>query len=304
MSNNKRLIDPAIVAAVIGVLGTLCVTLITLYVNMVFPRATPVPTIIQPSQAFTLEPSASPQPTWTVSPTVTLTETPVPTDTVPAGEPTSTEAPPTEAPGPTFTAVPPAIGADWANGCISVQWRPYPDTIQTTANNGCFAEPVNVFFAADGRLTFDVFGRSEERQVYGLFARLPASGKVSISTFLRNLQDGEVWMGVFAEPNIESQGIVLVIPSGRDRVLIQRTMSDRTDLAKTDPLPQVPPLYDVVFEFNSDQVTAKAMRESITFDSVPVNSAQKWFFVGYQLRGDNERTEIDAEFLNLVVQGQ
>jgi hypothetical protein len=81
-------------------------------------------------------------------------------------------------------------------------------------------------------------------------------------------------------------------------------MPDRAEQGRTDPLPQIPPLYDVVFEFSGDQVTAKAMRESITFNPLPVASAQKWLFVGYELRGDNDRTVIDAEFLNLVVQGQ
>jgi hypothetical protein len=308
MSTNKRLIDPAIVAALIGVMGTICVTVITLSYNRIVPPQTPAPqpSALQPStpQPTTLESSPSPLPTWTVSPTATLTETPVPTDTVPAGEPSSTPAPDTPIPGPTSTLAPPAIGSDWANGCISVQWRPYPDSIQTTSNNGCLAEPVSVFFAADGRLTFDVSGRSEDRQIFGLFAPLPASGKVSISTYVSNLQEGEIWMGVFAQPNIESQGIVIVIPSGRERRLIQRTMPDGTDLGNTEPQPQVPPLYDAVFEFSNGQVTAKAMRESITFDAVPVDSAQKWFFVGYQFRGNNERTEIDAEFLNLVLQGQ
>jgi hypothetical protein len=176
--------------------------------------------------------------------------------------------------------------------------------METTASNGCLAEPVNVFFAADGRLTFDVFARSENRQVIGLFAPLPPSGKVSISTFIRNVEAGEIWMGVFADPNIESQGLVVVLPNGRERILYHRSMPDRAEQGRTDPLPQIPPLYDVVFEFSGDQVTAKAMRESITFNPLPVASAQKWLFVGYELRGDNDRTVIDAEFLNLVVQGQ
>ena len=37
MSQNRSRIDPAIIAAIIGVLGTLCVTLITLYANYFGP---------------------------------------------------------------------------------------------------------------------------------------------------------------------------------------------------------------------------------------------------------------------------
>src|SRR5690606_18507643 len=113
----KRSIDPTIIAAVIGVMGTLCVTLISLFANRLFP-----------------EPQPTPFPTWTFTATATITETPVPTDTVPAGEPTSTPAPDTPTPEPTPTPIPPAIGSDWANGCISVLWRPYPGTIQPAAN--------------------------------------------------------------------------------------------------------------------------------------------------------------------------
>src|SRR5690349_3545746 len=135
MSTNKRSIDPAIIAALIGVTGTICVTIITLYANRIVP----------PPQS----PTAIVQPTWTASPvppTATIADTLVPTTTVAAGESTSTPAPDTPTAEPSFTPAPPAIGSDWANGCISVLWKPYPNTIQTTENNGCLAEPVQVFF--------------------------------------------------------------------------------------------------------------------------------------------------------------
>ena len=72
MSTNKRSIDPAIIAALIGVTGTICVTIITLYANRIVP----------PPQSQT-----TPLPTWTTPPPATITDTPAPTDTVPAGEP-------------------------------------------------------------------------------------------------------------------------------------------------------------------------------------------------------------------------
>ena len=137
MSTNKRSIDPAIIAALIGVMGTVCVTAVTLYINYFGPQLKPQPT-------------ANVLPTWTVAPTATIANTPLPTDTVAVGEPTSTPAPDTPTPEPTFTPAPPSIGSDWSNGCISVLWKPYPPDIPTTENNGCLAEPVHVFFAADG----------------------------------------------------------------------------------------------------------------------------------------------------------
>ena len=93
-------------------------TIITLYANRIAPS---------------LQPTPSPLPTWTIPATATITHTPVPTDTVPVGEPSSTPEPDTPTPVPTFTPAPPAIGSDWANGCISVLWKPYPSTIQAIA---------------------------------------------------------------------------------------------------------------------------------------------------------------------------
>src|SRR5215217_1785374 len=102
MSTNKRSIDPAIIAALIGVMGTVCVTAVTLYVNFYGPQRLP------PS------PTANVQPTWTIPPSATITDTPVPTTTVAVGEPSSTPAPDTPTPEPTSTPAPPGIGSDWA----------------------------------------------------------------------------------------------------------------------------------------------------------------------------------------------
>lgn len=288
MSNNKRSIDPAIIAALIGVMGTVCVTAVTLYINYYGPRPQP--------------PTAIPQPTWTIPATATIANTPVPTDTVPVGEPSSTPAPDTPTPLPTLTPAPPAIGADWANGCISVLWKPYP-TIQTTENNGCLAEPVHVFFAADGRLTFLVTGRFDNTQVYGLFAPIPSNGTVSIDTYLRTLSDGEIWAGVFAEPDINSQGMVIVIPAGnvKQRLLVQKTMPGQTEVQTTASFSQDPPIYNVLFELSNGAVTTKIMRDTV-FNAIPIQTGQPWLFVGYQVKKGNNR--IDAEFLNLTVQGQ
>src|ERR1044071_1875060 len=139
MSTNKRSIDPAIIAALIGVMGTVCVTAVTLYVNYFGPRP-PSPTAIV-------------QPTWTVAvpATATIANTPVPTDTVPVGEPSSTPAPDTPTPQPTFTSAPPVIGDDWANNCISALWQPYPN-IQTEQKDGCLVPLVDKFYTANGHL--------------------------------------------------------------------------------------------------------------------------------------------------------
>jgi hypothetical protein len=292
----KSRIDPTIIAALIGVCGTVMVTLITL----VLPRLTPAtPT------ATTASTTASTQldvPTWTAVPTLTNSPEPIPTDTVPAGDATSTSAPDTPTPEPTFTPAPAKIGEDWANGCISELWIAYP-SIQTTENGdtGCLVEPIHYFFANDGRLTFLANGRFDDTQVYGMFAPLPANGTVSIDVFLRTLQDGEIWTGVFAEPDIASAGMIMVIPPGdvKNRLLVQKTMPDQVELRQTIPFAPSSPIYNVVFEFGSGSVTTRIMRDTV-FDALPVGTTQQWLFVGFQVRRGNNR--IDAEFLNLVIQ--
>lgn len=310
MSNNNRRIDSTIIAAVIGVMGTLCVTLITLYASYFAPR---------PQQPQPTDPAL--QSTWTapatstIPPTATITNTPVPTDTVAVGEPTSTPAPVTPTLEPTFTPVPPAIGADWANGCISSLWRPYPDTVQTTINNGCLSQPVimsieqvNLFFTENGSLKFAVSRTFENAQVYGMFAPIPANGLVRIDTLLRRAQVGEIWMGVFAEPNLTSQGLVAVLPEDENvkrMELVQRKMPEQAQLHELEDFAedssQDPPRYSIVFELSNGEVRIQELRDT-EFSPVLLNSAQPWLFIGYQVLPGNNR--IDAEFLNLLVQGQ
>jgi hypothetical protein len=309
MSTNKR-IDPAIIAALIGVMGTICVTVLTLIANNYLSGTQPQAT--DPGQ----------QPTWTapatstVPPTATITNTPQPTDTVPAGNPTSTPAPETPTPEPTFTPVPPAIGADWVNNCISVLWRPFPDLVVPTAGNGCYAgqinfpESFNALSIEGGHLKFLAERSVDNPQVYGLFAPLPANGTVRIDTLLRRAQDGEIWIGIFAEPNLTSQGLVAALPSGenvRNRPLVQKKMPEQVEIHRlenfTDDPTQDPPQYSIVFELMNGEVRIQKLSVSETeFSAVPLGTAQPWLFVGYQLAAGNNRLE--GEFLNLLVQPQ
>ena len=306
MSQNKR-IDPAIIAALIGVMGTVCVTVISLFASNFVPR---------PPEA-----TVPVQPTWTIPPAATITDTPlppVPTDTVPVGDPTSTPVPDTQTPEPTFTPQPPAIGGDWVNGCISALWRPYPDMVQPTLGNGClapqilFPEQVNLFFLENGSLKFQVGRTFENTQVYGLFAPIPisANGTVRIDTILRRVQEGEIWIGVFAEPNLTSQGLVAALPSGeniRNRPLVQKKMPEQVEISRLESFPddptQDPPHYSIVFELNNGEVRIQKLSVSETeFSAIILNSPQPWLFVGYQVAAGNNR--IEGEFLNLLIQPQ
>jgi hypothetical protein len=289
MSNSPRSrIDPAIIAALIGVCGTVAVTLITL----VLPRLVPAtPTAI-----------ALPSPTPVSISTSTVTPTAVPTDTVPAGDPTSTAAPDTPTPEPTFTPAPLAIGQDWGSDCISTLWSPYP-FVETTETNGCRSQPIHSLFAADGRLSFVIQGRYEDTEVYGMFAKLPANGTVNLDVFLTTLQDGEIWLGVFAAPDINSQGLIVVVPPGdvKNRLLVQKTMPGQVEYFSTQSFAQISAVYNVEFQVSNGSVRTVIMRDT-PIDPLPVGSTEQWLFLGYQAKKGNNRMQ--AAFLNLVVQAQ
>ena len=284
-SQSKKSIDSSILAAIITVVGGICIALLPTALNMLTPRLTPIP----PTDVVSIS-------------TSTAAPTPVPTHTVPVGESTSTPAPDTPTPEPTFTPAPPRIGEDWVNGCISTLWEPYPSIAQPTEIDGCLSEPINnVFYADAGSLRFLVDNRFANTEVYGMFAPLPANGTASVDVLLRRLQDGEIWMGVFAEPDIASQGMIIVIPPGdvKKRVLVQKTMPGQIEVQQTASFTPGSPGYNVVFEFGNGSVRTIIMRDTV-FDALPVAATQQWLFVGYQVKKGGNR--IDAEFLNLVIQ--
>lgn len=285
-ADKKKSLDSNVIAAIITVLGGIATTLIVTFANrsqVVQPTLTPVP----PTAFFFTE---------TVSPT------PVPTDTVPAGEPTSTPAPVTNTPEPTFTftPVPPvALGDDWANGCISSLWVPYPSNILPVEDgNGCLLEPVHVFSANGGSLSFlDERTKSGSPEVYGLFAPLPESGSVTITVQLRNLSNADLWIGIFPEPNAESNGLLLTIPSGnaKKRVVAQKEVSTYKTISSSQPFDQGP---GFSFTLTFDTLSAKGELNPSAFITKPfsIPVAKKWLFLGY--KGLTQAYRIEGKFLD------
>jgi hypothetical protein len=78
-------------------------------------------------------------------------------------------------------------------------------------------------------------------------------------------------------------------------------MPGQAEVQTTASFAKDPPLYSVAFELNNGAVTTKIERDTV-FNAIPVGTDQLWLFVGYQVKKGNNR--IDAEFLNLAVQGQ
>ena len=292
MSNiEKKSLDPNVVTvAVIGLVGTIAAALISVYGSRT-PAS--VPTAVPPTAVFytNTAPVASP----------------VPTDTVPAGESTSTPEPATSTPEPIPTPTVVPAGADWLQNCISASWVPYPSSIQAeSADNGCLIQPVDRFFTTNGRMAFSFDDKVQTAQIYGMFTKLPSDGTLQVKVQLITVVNGEVLMGVFESPDINSNGVIVVIPPSnnvkKNQQMILKTMPGQRTYAKTDaPLDADPPIYDTYFDFNGGSVTVLVNKNQIELgDKIALVSGEKWLFLGYQVYiGANK---IQAEFLNLKYQ--
>lgn len=281
---SMRKIDPAIVAAIITVLGTILVTLIPLYTN----RQTP---------------ASQPTLTATVAFTSTVTDRPLPTETVPPNEPTFTAVPATDSPVPTITVIPPvALGEDWLAGCISTLWRPYPQDIPVSEKgDGCWREPVHVFSAENGDLDFLAERRNAPAEIYGIFAPLPEQGTVTFSVRLRDLSNVDLWMGVFAEADVNSQGLLMIVPSGdvRRRVFVQKDPRNYETIASTSLL-TLENGFSISFSFTENSARSTVNPSVFVTNLVSVPSSQKWLFLGYKgLRGSYR---IDGTFLSFELE--
>ena len=288
MSSEKRSIDlTTVIVAVIGLVGTIAAALITVYATR--PSDTP-------TQA----------PLTAVVFTSTVTDTPAPTDTVPPGEPTSTPAPtdtPMPEPTSTFTAIPLVpIGEDWSKGCISSLWEPYSSTgpVDAIEKDGCLSQPVMSFFAGNGRLSFLYEERLSSAAVQGLFAPLSVEGTASVKVSLRDLDTSDIWIGIFAEPTIDSQGLLMSIPAGKvgERPFVAWQMPGSKKITSTQFLNQGSG-YGVKFEYNAGSVRAVVLPNVFATNTYPVSSSQKWLFIGYQAMNGNNR--IDAWFFDLTI---
>lgn len=282
MSGEKKSLDPAVMAAIITVSGGIIIALINVLSNRV------------PSSP----PPASQAPTTVIVSTATQVDTPVPTDTVPAGEPTSTPEPPTPTLEPTITPLP--IGTDWANGCISTLWQVAPADGAPAQQDGCLQAPVGDFSILDGKLVLLANRRFDGVEIHGMFAPLSSQdGEVNLKVDLSALDRGEVWMGVFSEASIDSTGAVVYIPPGDilKRVLVTLHWPD-TSKNQTKQYTTTNAVYDVKFRYNPGSVTVSVMNGDTTFNPLAVSSAQKWLFIGY--RTGNGVNNIGATFFDLT----
>jgi hypothetical protein len=279
MSERKG-ISPEIIAALIGVAGTIIVAVFLNQPQSSSDPTTPVPIVI----------------------TSTTMPTAVSTDTVPPGEPTSTPVP-TDTPAPTPTEIQPVpIGQDWVSGCISSLWQPYPsDILAVGKGNGCLQEPVYIFSADNGSMFFlyERNGNGAE-ETFGLFAPLSESGEISFKVRLNDLRNVDLWMGIFPEADINSDGLLLTIPSGnpKNRVIVQKNAITYETFQTTKNLNQGDG-FSITLAFNALSARGSVNPNVFVTNPVSIPSSTKWLFLGY--KGLTGSYRVEGEFVEFIL---
>lgn len=282
----KKGLDSTIIAAIIGMIGTVTVALITIFANRPSPPVQPTitPIVVMATSMPTFVP---------------------PTDTLLPDEPTFTSAPPTDSPAPTFTPVPPVeIGVDLTQGCISTLWKVYPvDAPVEDKGNGCWQEPVGIFTADQGNL-FMATTRSERGpvDVHGLFALMPESGEVTFTVRLKKANSIDFFTGIFTELDATRGDFVLSIPGDGNvsklRIVQKDNIVSNNTITGTALLDQGSG-YSITFTFSESNTSAKVNPFVFVFDPIPLPSAQKWLFLGY--KSGAGAYEADIEVSNLTI---
>jgi hypothetical protein len=279
VSNNSKIVT----AAWIGIIVTIIVVFVDLFGKELF-----------------VVPSPTPKATTVIVFTETITPTLTPLSTVTLEESTLTPLPSTDTPVPSPTPVPPvAIGQDWKAGCVSTLWSAFPaSSPPIEKGNGCWQEPVYAFSAENGDLDFLAERENGgSAEVYGLFAPLPESGTVTFTVRLRDLDNADLWMGIFPEQDIYSEGLLMTILNGdvNRRSFVQKDPANYETIQGTVVLNQGYG-YSISFIFTNLSVRSRVNPSVFMTNQVSIPTAKKWLFLGYKgLRGSYR---IEGTFLN------
>lgn len=277
----KLKIDPAIIAAIIGAIGTIVVAIISMR-----PGGAPSPA----------------EPTQTPFVVTANTETLAPTSTLETGAPPESPTPVVDLSTSTVVFSPTlAAGEDWDQDCISTAWQVSPAT-EVGVNAGCYVNLFNSVFSADnGRLTIFVDTRVNSPEISGLFLEVPSNSIVSVGIHLDELQTGEMWAGIFSQADIESNGfVVAVLPgSARNSGFAALNMPTGVNLFSTGKFPKDSGDYSVALDVTPNTVFGLIEQYTRTA-SFSLPSEKKWLFLGYRalLSG---RNRVEGNFFDLEI---
>jgi hypothetical protein len=238
--------------------------------------------------------------------TPTTANTPVPTDTVPPGMPTSTPAPtstPVPLPIPTDTSEPAlAAGKDWLQNCISVVWMAYPDAATAGNDSRCYLEPVaDVFAMRDQRFTVFYENKVSSAEVVGMFAEVPSDSVVELIVHLDEISVGELWVGMLGDANFDAKGLVVAAPEGnaKNSAFSVRTMPGVKELTLTNKFKKDTGDYLISFDVSPNSVVL-TLEKYTTFNPVAVPSDKKYLFIGYRALAPSTN-HIEGSFFDLKI---
>jgi hypothetical protein len=185
---------------------------------------------------------------------------------------------------------------------------PFPASITASSDDkGCLIQPVDKFYTTAGKLAFSFDERMNTSQFYGMFAKLPADGTVRLDVRPITVRRGEIVVGIFASPDINSEGIILVLPASTDvtkrQKFFMRTMPGQERFAESVEMNENPPVYDLLLDYNSGSISATVYKDQSPLGTVSVVSPEKWLFLGYHALNGGSNV-LQAEFQNLEIQAR
>lgn len=281
-ASSKR-IDPAIIIAVITVIGTLITAIFASPVLIALIQKTPPPTI---TSAETLAPSSTPTLTAAIA---------VATDTPP------TTPPPTSTPTTTPTVI---AGQDFQSGCINANlWTPYTTNLllsqALSSQNGCWQILEMGLSAQDKGLLLSNQGATESG-TYGIVTSIPQNAAIEFVVKVVRISDGELKFGVVSGPSPSSdfEGVFMAMRDGG--VLGFRTASgseEKNVIAYT--VSYYPGTYKFRFDLAGIRLTISRDGSTIDYKPMDITFSTRLFFIGYQV---NKNGSVEADISGLAIQ--
>jgi hypothetical protein len=162
-------------------------------------------------------------------------------------------------------------------------------------------EPVFVFSADNGSMSF-LYERNANgaQETYGLFAPLPESGEVTFTVRLSDLKNVDLWVGIFAEADINTSGLLMTIPAGNpnNRVIVQKDVNTYETIQATQKLNQGAG-YSFTFAFNALSARGTVNPSAFVTNPVSIPSSTKWLFLGF--RGLSGSYRVEGVFADLIL---
>ncbi len=281
VSPEKKTLSPVIIAAIIGLIGTLITTFLNSPVLLALvQRKTEVP----PTATVTLAVPA-------VAATETATLLPAP----PVATSTTTETAvlvPTEAESPPLFV------------CLD-QWEAFssdslsPVTPEGYGNcNNAYIDELGIAASEEG-LSFGL-ASFKETGVYGLSTELPRNATIELTVFVSELISSEFWIGFSESPDPQADSVVyaLAADTGDVKIYSGSTSSPKStypwvNLAKNiEWLEGTPRQYTMQIELEGNKINMTMNEIEFTTE---ISTSTKQLFIGYRTKPASISSYLDIE---------